>query len=239
MPTPASVLSEGTLRSSKGKVYRIIRTNEVDAGEPKPPPSAVVGVGMMAAGPVGDDFMGNDRKAAKLSISAAPKEKFNDLADLIQSLPAISAMKAHQPVITLGPTSGRVTEEERNVTLNAFLYAASREADNDFHLIVGRDPHTTPPLYLTIEVSGLPPTSSAFRARLRTARSAFKKYFGAKVPGLTYDFYDPPIPLRITGSLFFDMTHAMGKPPPGPKSLKANMPTIWEVHPITTITFEP
>ncbi|TMC50386.1 MAG: hypothetical protein E6J26_09895, partial [Chloroflexi bacterium] len=64
MPAPASVLSEGTLRSSKGKVYRIIRTNEVDAGEPKPPPSALVAVGMMAAGPVGDDFMGNDRKVA-------------------------------------------------------------------------------------------------------------------------------------------------------------------------------
>src|SRR5438105_3137481 len=150
MPAPAAVLSEGTLRSPKGKVYRIIRTNEVDAGEPKPPPSAVVGVGMMAAGPVGDDFMGSDRKAAKLSISAAEKEKFDDLADLIQSLPAISAMKAHQPVIKLDPTSGRVQEEERNVTLKAFLYAASREADNDIHLIVGRDPHTAPPLYLTM-----------------------------------------------------------------------------------------
>src|SRR5438105_7663523 len=139
MPAPASVVSEGSLKSPKGKVYRIIRTNEVDAGEPKPAPAAVVGVGMMAAGPLSDDFAGNDRKAAKLSISAAPPEKFKDLADLVASLPSISAMKAHQPVIKLDPTSGRVTEEERNVTLNAFLYAASREADNDFHLIVGRD----------------------------------------------------------------------------------------------------
>jgi len=52
--------------------------------------------------------------------------------------------------------------------------------------------------------------------------------------GGTYDFYDPPIPIKIEGSLFFDITHATGSRP-GPHSLKSRMPVIWEVHPLTSI----
>ena len=65
--------------------------------------------------------------------------------------------------------------------------------------------------------------------------AAFKNFFGAsRLPGFTYDFYDPPIPVKIEGSPFFDMTHATGSRP-GPQSLKSRMPTIWEVHPLTSI----
>jgi hypothetical protein len=89
-----------------------------------------------------------------------------------------------------------------------------------------------------MEVSGLPPKNNQKFdfADLNSARGAFKAFFGAKLPGGTYDFYDPPIPIRIEGSLFFDMTHATGSRP-GPHSLKSRMPTIWEVHPLTSITF--
>jgi hypothetical protein len=44
-------------------------------------------------------------------------------------------MIAHKPKIGTTATSGRVKEEERNVHVTAFMYAASREVDNDFHLI--------------------------------------------------------------------------------------------------------
>ncbi len=125
--------------------------------------------------------------------------------------------------------------------VTAFIYAASREADNDFHLIIGRDPKATPEIYMTMELSGLPPAGSASFTQLKAARDAFKKFFktdlGGKLPGLTYDFYDPPVPVQIDGSLFFDMTHAQG-PHPGPPSLKSRMPVIWEVHPITKIVLE-
>jgi hypothetical protein len=60
-------------------------------------------------------------------------------------------------------------------------------------------------------------------------------FFGAHAPLLAYDFYHPPIPVVVEGSLFFDMTHAVGQHP-GPPSLKSRMPTIWEVHPVTAIT---
>ena len=69
-------------------------------------------------------------------------------------------------------------------------------------------------------------------------RDVYKGFFASNLPGGTYDYYDPPIPVEVEGSLFFDMTHATGQRP-GPQSLKSRMPTIWEVHPITKMVFEP
>ena len=143
-------------------------------------------------------------------------------------------MIAHKPKITTTAASARVKEENRNVKAKAFLYAASHEDDNDFHLIIGRAPTKSPEMYMTMEVSGLPPTNSPAFPALTAARKAFKSFFGAAVPGFTYDFYDPPIPVTIVGSLFFDMSHSTGQRP-GPPSLKSRMPTIWEVHPVTAI----
>ena len=62
-------------------------------------------------------------------------------------------------------SSDRVDEEKRNVRVKAFLYAASREDDNDYHLIIGRAPNK-PAKYMTAEISGLPPSGSASFAKL-------------------------------------------------------------------------
>ena len=45
-------------------------------------------------------------------------------------------MVKHKPKITTVSMSKRVIEETRNVRVTAWIYAASREDDNDFHLIV-------------------------------------------------------------------------------------------------------
>ena len=121
--------------------------------------------------------------------------------------------------------------------MRAFLYAASREKDNDYHLILGRDPSLAPHKFMTVEISGLPPASSASFHALKAARDAYKAQFGHQLPGPTYDFYDPPMPVEVTGSLFFDMSHAQGGSTPGPSSAKPGQ--IWEIHPITKIVFEP
>jgi hypothetical protein len=142
-----------------------------------------------------------------------------------------------KPPITVTADSNRVAPEKRNVRVKSFLYAASREDDNDFHLIIGRDPDRTLEMYMTAELSGLPPQNAASFTKLKAARDAFKAFFGAHLPGFTYDFYDPPIPVVIEGSLFFDMTHATGQRP-GPQSLKSRMPTIWEIHPVSAIKVE-
>ena len=238
--TPRGTALQGEV--SVGR-YRILRTDEVDAkDEPLTAEqrAAIVVTGAAAATrSTGDDFAGTDRKAAKLSISDAPVERFDTVAGVIATLPPKSDMMEHDPqIVARDPDSERVEEEQRNVRLRAFLYAASRENDNDFHLIVGENPEGQREVYMTMEVSGLPPASAPTFARIKSARDAFEGFFGDKTPGATYDFYDPPIPVQVAGSLFFDMTHAAGKSP-GPPTLHPHMPVIWEVHPISSIEFEP
>jgi hypothetical protein len=219
-------------------VYRILRTTEVDpydrpVARTRVPPLGVA----VATAPPGDSFAGTARRAAKLSVASAQVESFDDLNDLIATLPSDSEMKKHKPKIGVSKTSGRVSEEERNVKVRAFLYAASREDDNDFHLIIGRKP-TTSLVCMTAEISGLAPGSSKSFARIKRGRDAYKGFFQDNLPGPTYDFYDPPIPIEIQGSLFFDMSHASGSHP-GPQKLRPRIPTIWEIHPVTNIVFEP
>jgi len=249
MPASDSILETAQFTpASGGPKYTIMRTTELDSYEPVPRALAkvmsargdtsgkAVMAALQAAVPAGDSFGGKDRKTAKLSIGQGKIESFTDLSAMVKSLTPDKSMIKHKPPITKLPTSNRVKEEQRNVRVKAFLYAASREADNDFHLIIGRDPKLTPELYMTMEVSGLPPKSSPAFAALNTARNSFKTFFGAKLPLMTYDFYHPPIPVQIEGSIFFDFTHATGQRP-GPQSLKSRMPTIWEVHSITSIKF--
>ena len=90
------------------------------------------------------------------------------------------------------------------------LFAASREKDNDFHLIIGSDPDVSPLVCMTMELSGTPLQNSEHFATLKAARDALKAFFaahpaalpGGDLPRFSYDFYDPPIPLELEGSLF-------------------------------------
>lgn len=235
----------------KFKSFKIVKSTEIDSYEESPsaralqkalmgrqPSSAALAKAMKKAAPKGDNFGGTQRKAAKISIAKGRTKTFKTVSTLIASLPTDDQMIKRKPKISKAASSGRVPEEMRNVGVSAFLYAASREDDNDFHLIIGGDPQGTPEMYLTVELSGLPPKTSPAFAKLNTARNAYKKFFGTNLPGMTYDFYSPPIPVKVKGSLFFDIGHATGSRP-GPASLKSRMPTVWEVHPITLIQLGP
>jgi hypothetical protein len=249
MPEQSVVVTETTLTPGRADVetpsasaretrtYRILRTSETDPYDVPLQPAEVATLGLERFAGFDDTYQGSARKAAKLTIADAELEDFQDVRDLIEILPAEAEMISHQPPITTDATSGRVDEENRNARVRAFLYAASRENDNDFHLIVGRSPDLDP-VYMTMELSGLPPQDNPHFSTLETAREAFKEFFGDNLPGASYDFYDPPIPAEVEGSLFFDMTHSHGSRP-GPASLRPNMPTIWEIHPVTNIVFEP
>lgn len=244
---PAGVLSMAEVSPAAPK-YRILRTTEVDQYE-TPPPALEVAQSLAPEGMVleaakkpkkkSELFKGTSRKASKLSISNAKTEKFADLADLIATLPADKVMRTKG--ITRDATSKRVAEEDRNVRVDCYIYAASREDDNDFHLILGRDPDAGgKEVYLTMELSGLPPASTKSRAALKKARDAFNaffaKHFAGNLPGTSYDFYDPPIHVDVQGSLFWDASHGGAKDSkPGPQSLRAKIPNVWEVHPISKI----
>lgn len=220
------------------KTYRILITNQVDAYDKPLPEAAAATLTEARDDTRNDQYSGTARKAAKITVAAADTEVFTDLKDLIGTLPTKQAMKNHKPKITDDAKSDRVKEEQRNVRVNAFLYAASREADNDYHLIIGRSKDANPFQCMNVEVSGLPPVISSSFNQLNTARNAFKDFFKDQLPGNSYSFYSPPIPVLVEGSLFFDVTHATGSQP-GPKDLRPFIPTIWEIHPITSIRFEP
>jgi hypothetical protein len=250
LPDPQRVVREKTATSSVARAqaldeeaaapatFRILVTDELDEYD-RPAQLEAIDAGAVLEA-FTDNYTGNDRKAAKLAISGAAVENFADLKDLIGSLTPDQQMIDLD--LSTGPNSGRVEQEERNVRLKVFLYAASREKDNDFHFILGRDPEVVgdgaqeEPLYMTMELSGLPPRSLPSFERLESARQAFKDYLGPNLPGTGYQFYDPPRPVEIEGSLFFDTTHAKG-PHPGPQRLRAHIPTIWEVHPISSLEF--
>jgi hypothetical protein len=215
--------------SPSGKVYA--RTHIAGPDNDEPAETLAVAPG---AAPNVDTFAGTARKAAKLSIASGTPQSFNDLADLLHSLPADSTMRAKN--ISKTPDSGRLPEEQKVVTVTAFLYASSKESDNDFHCVVGRAPGK-PAQFMNVEVSALPASSSQFFAALRKARNEFKQFFTSNndsLPAAGYDKFDPPIAITLTGSLFFDVDHV--PPAVGPTGMKPK--TAWEIHPVTDIQFE-
>lgn len=121
-----------------------------------------------------------------------------DLKALIATFPDDSKMIKHKPPIKGDAASNRVPEERRNVRVSAFLYAASREDDNDFHLIIGTDPKSAKLVCMTMEISGLPPKKAASFALIKKARDDFKNL--TMPDGTRYtiletnqtDPYDPP-----------------------------------------------
>jgi len=208
-----------------------LRTLEVDEYEAPLTAADILPLTAPRAAPTDNRFRGTSRKAAKISIADAPMESFDDINDLIADLQDHDTMADKD--IPRDASSDRVDEEKRNVRVKAFLYAASMEDDNDFHLIIGRDPSKAAK-YMTVEISGLPPSSAGSFDKLDGARTAYFDFFGDGLPGTTYDFYDPPIEVEVEGSLFWDASHATGGRP-GPSKLRPKMPVVWEIHPVTKI----
>ena len=186
--------------------------------------------------PSKDNFLGTDRGAAKTSISSGPQVTRTDVADLLAHLPDTDEnMMSHNPPISKSATSGRVSEEEQNVVVEAgFIYAVAKEADNDYHIILGTAPGAAAQ-FINVEVSGLP-KSGASRVPLKQVRDKFQNHFGAAITGSGYHkWVGDPVPVRVTGSLFYDIDHPPGAV--GPTGLKPT--TAWEIHPVTDIEFEP
>jgi hypothetical protein len=224
-PLPASKVLVSPVT---GKTHTITHTGEFFESK-EPTPKATTGADI-------DDFIPSSkpqRMIAKLSVAPGEVETFAHIDDLRKSLPAEAVMMKHMPRITKATDFDRVDEEKRNVCVTAFIYTISHEGDNDFHVIIGGDLDDPARLYMNVEVAGLPPVGDPFRAPLQKARDQFKQFFGANLPGAGFHDVKDPIPVQITGSLFYDISH----PPDaaGPKDRKPH--TSWEIHPVTDIQF--
>lgn len=231
----AAAAQTRTITSPKGRSYQATLSNEEgdfehEAAEPLP----------KAVAPVDREntFRGKARAAAKLSLASAPVQSYDSISALIETLQKDTLMENHDPRITKDRDADRVAEEKRNVTVSAFLYAMRKEADNDYHMILGDDPGSERVRYLNSEISGLP-TGGPFKAQLTQVRNDFKSFFTSEVlehAQTRYVTFNPPIPVRITGSLFWDVEHI----PPETVGPTAHKPrTAWEIHPVSKIVFEP
>ena len=228
--TPSTSNQPTTFQSPGGKSYTVTQSGPRDSDEPVNIPTPLPG-----ERPSGDNFHGTARMAAKLSMATGTPQEFTDLGDLLDSLPSDQNMRAMG--IDSGPGSGRLPEELKLVTVTAFLFAISKESDNDFHCIFGRAPNQTE-RFMNVEVSALPPPNSPFFLLIKSARDQFKQFFSGGnnvLPSSGYEKFDPPIPVKLTGSLFFDVDHV--PPAVGPTGMKPQ--TAWEIHPVKEIIFEP
>jgi hypothetical protein len=178
-------------------------------------------------------YAGTARKKAKTSVSSASLETFQSLGSFLNSLPDDNDMINKNPKIPKTASSGRVSEEERNVTFPAWVYAIKWEDDHDWHIIVGSDPNGSSPRYFNIEISGLPPQSSPDHQLLLDAREDLNTLLDGDLPGGSGYWEYEPFPVTVSGSLFYDVSHAPGVV--GPGVLKPT--TAWEVHPVTDIVW--
>jgi hypothetical protein len=127
-----------------------------------------------------------------------------------------------------------------------YLYALLNEPDNDFHLILGTKTCKKPDCFMTAEVSGIP-RIPANRRELADVRKQFQTQIqpyiddGSAGGGGKYFVFDPPIPVRVVGPLFYDSKHKIDRKTRegavGPEFARPS--TSWEIHPVTQIDVNP
>jgi len=199
-----------------------------------------------------EEFLGHYRKQAKTSIvrtsagEIAPSQKFSSLDAFMRSLPKDGSpttdafMRKKYPKLTVTPgdeaaakaaPGARVPEERRNVEVVCWLCDAKKEGDDDFHIIIGNA--AKPTKFLNAEVSGLPPVGSPDRAQLIATRVEVQKLIGT-IPSGGYLHKNPPMKVKIAGSILFDGDHSPGTI--GPLTPVKHRPdTVWEIHPILSV----
>ena len=201
----------------------------------------------MASTSTCDEFGGHYRKEAKTSFvrspsgAIAPAKKFSSLADLLAWLPSDAAMRAAHGKLIVRPgdeaaakkaPGKRVSEEQHNVEVVAFIHHVKHEDDCDFHVIVGSSPQAANATFFNVEVSGLPGHAAKDFTRLEQVRQQLKTLIGQPIPKTKYHNVSPPMKVHIRGSVFFDADHFAGTIGPG-----ADKPqTVWEIHPVMDLT---
>ncbi|MBL7927153.1 MAG: hypothetical protein JNK61_09610 [Bacteroidia bacterium] len=181
---------------------------------------------------VTDLYLGTKRKRSKTTLVLRNYKSYSSINALRNTLPTDSIMKNVN--ISSASNSVRVQQEKKNITIQtAYIYAVSREDDNDFHVIVGDTLPYNASKSINVELSGLPNPPNAASDSLQNARTSFEAFMGEKCSG-AYTLFNPPIPIKVSGSLFYDVDHAPGII--GTGIFKPN--TSWELHPVSQIIFK-
>lgn len=178
-----------------------------------------------------DDFYcGTDRGDCKTTLNDVDFVTYVDLPSFLSTLPSDKHMM--ELGISKASSSQRVKEEKQNITIErAYIYAIKHEPDKDFHVIIGDKEGKH---FFNIEVSGLPEEDQHDFGKLLAVRLSVQSFFDKRVRiSEKYNKPDPPIPVRVSGSLFYDIDHAPGIV--GPAGYRPN--TSREIHPVSKIEF--
>ena len=222
----------------QGKTYLAVETNERGESEEKEAPTRPAVAEARRSPNDGEHFTGTDRRAAKTSFASGDAHVFDSPGAVLDSILHGQDPSTNDATMraTLNESSPRGPAERRNVTVTAFLYATKKETDNDFHLLIGGNPNGGTGRFMTAEVSGLPVTTNASTPQFQRVRDQYKEFFrstGQELPGSSYRIFSDPVPVTITGSIFFDVDHKIGEV----HSRNAVPESVWEIHPVSDLVF--
>jgi hypothetical protein len=191
------------------------------------------------ASAISDDDLweGSHRETPKTTVvHAGEAETFDDVDGLIRYFesPLRTQERWWRTVIQKTTDERHPDIEMVNVTVkDAWIYEISRQADHDYHLLIGVRPDLDQGRYLNAEISSIRPESPD-AAALWEVRKGFRRQYdehtGKPVPR-GYKQPTAPIHIRVTGSVFLDADHDRGEV--GHGDIK-NF-TSWEIHPVTKI----
>ena len=189
-------------------------------------------------------YDGKKRIIAKTTISSAANVNYYSLNTLLKNYTDLnpdSAMK-----LRVQNNEGRVAAENKNVTINtAYLFCFAKEADEDYHLVVGtkKNVDAANNRFFIIELSGLPDPSDSSYSSLDNALQNFFVMIGSSACSPGYYWFDSgyaPLRIKAKGSLYWDTEHwsTTNNAPHahGPAELESRLKTVWEIHPVTSIS---
>lgn len=163
---------------------------------------------------------GGDARAGQI-----PLPPFSPTPDT--TIPVLGALHAPAQL----PAADRLPAERTAHTVDAYLTAFKLETDGDYHLVI-RDPHSAATMIAEIPRPDFMASGTPWHADVATVRQAFQARFLLR----EQDLSDPgfrvllrPVPIRISGVVFFDVPHGQ----------RGAAPNQVELHPVVRLLFGP
>ncbi|MBI3901711.1 MAG: hypothetical protein HY306_02010 [Nitrosomonadales bacterium] len=183
---------------------------------------------------------GVERWSIKTSVPAKAKNISASLADVLAlpDPPGVSKRDSRYQSNRIPAFSNPLGVNEGDIiTTTAWLYLVASENDGDYHIQVSGSAQSGDQC-LIIEVPNENESfvsSAPLRQKVATVRAFIRdKLLQGREPSTSGSVMNHPVFVRISGQLFYDDAH-VGDPPRGKKGMKAA--TLWELHPVTDITF--
>ena len=172
------------------------------------------------------------------NFSKAAQVALTDLLALPDA-PGVGHDDAKYQSARIPAKAGDKFSEGQLLTTTGWLHLVAGETDGDYHIQIS-DSDSTGDHCLIVEVPNPDPrfTASAdLQPKFAAVRDLIKtKMLAGKDPSVGGSVMQHPVYVTVSGILFYDDSH-VGDPPRGKKGMHAA--TLWELHPVTAITFAP